>query len=624
MLPLHARPNVHARRGAGGLVLLGMLAACEADAPLATRARVVPRAAEVELTGARGVQAAWALTSAELPLAGVEAVGVSVAGVRRFARIVAAPGESRTRLPAGTVEATFWLSPPVPANGGRCDVRAEAHWDAGGGAGAHFELPAASAQPWTRVRLTASHSAATSTLTVRLRPVGDCKAAMLVAQSEVTPVVRAAEPTRPNLVLVVVDALRRDALDCTAATAADAPFVTSTWCARGAYFSSAWSTAPWTAPSVASMLTGLWPHEHGHVFADGDLQRLQPRLATLASKLSEAGYETQGVSANAWFSGPLAFGYDALVELFPRVGAAPAHRHADAVVDRALEFLTPPRRQPFFLTLHLVDVHQPLEAHEPPPAECSGVTPLPASWEGLERPVPSPDAEALRRLACRRALYRASLRFVDAQLARLDARLAALGLDRNTFVALVSDHGEEHWDHAASEYAVRDATQESWGVDHGHSLYRELTQVPLLVVPPVGSELRPGPRAGLVSSVDLFATLLALACAPVPANTGSRDLWPMLEAPSAPGRDVVVSESVLRGRHRLAVTTPALRAIGLEGFPPLVFDRADTTEQSPVAADAALYERGTELLRRVEQRRAGKSGLSPGDVAALRAMGYLQ
>jgi arylsulfatase A-like enzyme len=544
--------------------------------------------------------------------------------VRRFARIVAAPGESRTRLPPGTVEATFWLSPPVPANGGRCDVRAEARWDAGDGAVAQVDLPALPSQPWTRVRLTAGPGAAASTLTVRLQPVGDCQAKMFVAQSEITPAVRASESSRPNLVLVVVDALRRDALDCGPATAADAPFATSTWCARGAFFASAWSTAPWTAPSVASMLTGLWPHEHGHVFADGDLQRLQPRVATLASKLAEAGYETQGVSANAWFSGPLAFGYDALVELFPRVGAAPAHRHADAVVDRALELLAPPVRQPFFLTLHIVDVHQPLEAHDPLPAECGGVTPLPTSWEGLERPVPSPDAEALRRLACRRALYRASLRFVDAQLARLDARLAALSLERNTFVVLVSDHGEEHWDHAAEEYAVRDATQESWGIDHGHSLYRELTQVPLLVVPPVGSKLRPGPRPGLVSGVDLFATLLALARAPVPANTASRDLWPMLEDPSAPGRDVVVSESVLRGRHRLAVTTPALRAIALEGFPPLVFDLADTKERSPVAAEAGLYERGTELLRRIEQRRAGKTGLSPGDVAALRAMGYLQ
>ena len=130
----------------------------------------------------------------------------------------------------------------------------------------------------------------------------------------------------------------------------------------------------------------------------------------------------------------------------------------------------------------------------------------------------------------------------------------------------------------------------------------------------------------LVSVRDIFATLLGMAGAQLPASSRSRDLRRLL--PGGPGasawRTHVVSETTMYGPDRYSVSTGELRAIHTVGGRTLVFDRsADPLEKSPLPPDSPLAKRGQSLLKRALKEDTGHPRLSPEDRRALRALGYL-
>ena len=190
-------------------------------------------------------------------------------------------------------------------------------------------------------------------------------------------------------------------------------------------------------------------------------------------------------------------------------------------------------------------------------------------------------------------------------------------------MVLVSDHGEEVWEHAAVEMAA--GTRGPRGHGHGHTLYAELTRVPLLVVPTGGLDA-PRRSARLASVRDVFATLLALAEVPRPAASRSLDLLRLLRdpAPSA-WRSWVLSETTLYGPDRAAVTTPELRALRTARRGVLVFDRKnDPGENNPLSPDTPLARRGAALLERTQQPETRTAQPTKADQEALRALGYLE
>ena len=93
------------------------------------------------------------------------------------------------------------------------------------------------------------------------------------------------------------------------------------------------------------------------------------------------------------------------------------------------------------------------------------------------------------------ALYDGEIAYVDANLGRLFSRIAATGLDRDTVIVLVADHGEEFMEHGSLE-------------GHQWTLYEEVVRVPLIVHVP-GLE---GSRVAteVVSTVGVAPTLLDL------------------------------------------------------------------------------------------------------------------
>jgi arylsulfatase A-like enzyme len=124
-----------------------------------------------------------------------------------------------------------------------------------------------------------------------------------------------------------------------------------------------------------------------------------------------------------------------------------------------------------------------------------------------------------RYLEAATAWYDASIRAMDAEIARLVERLEELRLADSTLLAFVGDHGEEFLEHGRS-----------W---HGQSIYGDMINVPMLVrwpgVVPAGLVVE-----ATTQQIDLMPTLLELALLPVPEGAQGRSLLPLLAAPDDP------------------------------------------------------------------------------------------
>jgi len=299
-----------------------------------------------------------------------------------------------------------------------------------------------------------------------------------------------AEEPQKNLLLIVVDTLRADHLGSYGHTRRVSPEIDDL-AARGARFERAYATAPWTQPSVASVLTGLYPSSHG---ADR-LLRVLPRSAnTLAERLRQARYATAAVVSH-YLLGPR-FGFDQGFETFVHGTAlGPGRFSTPGVSARGDELLAGLAldERPFFLFLHYFDPHYSYERHPDAGfASANGAGRLDGkrSVEELRSLDPPPDiAEA----AFVRDLYDEEIRFTDAGIGRVLASLSRLGLADSTVVVLVSDHGEEFW-------------ERGW-LGHTRTLYDELVRVPLIIRSP---GLAPRTVGDPVSLVALAPTLLEL------------------------------------------------------------------------------------------------------------------
>jgi arylsulfatase A-like enzyme len=305
---------------------------------------------------------------------------------------------------------------------------------------------------------------------------------------------------------------------------------------RGVRFQHAFATSPWTLTSHASLFTGRWPHE----LSAGWKQPLDDTHPTLAARLSSFGYDTAGFVANLDYCGretglargfahyedyPLGVwevftryvGLGRRCDLFSlalvldkltggrRVGTRPlipySKEHAKSAEDIDRGFLNwlswqRTRGRPFFAFLNYNDAHTPYEVPDDSPR---GFGIRPASWR--ERLVlhqwNSLDKMKIpyRDVLLANDLYDDSIAYLDRRLGALLDELERRGVLDDTLVVVTSDHGEHLGDHLL--------------FFHGCSLYRQLVEVPLVVVSPKGvPEGLAVPEP--VSLRDLPATVLDL------------------------------------------------------------------------------------------------------------------
>ncbi len=390
-----------------------------------------------------------------------------------------------------------------------------------------------------------------------------------------------------NVLLITLDTTRADHIGCYGYQPALTPTLDKL-AAQGVLFEHAYTVAPLTLPSHASMMTGLYPAEHG--LRSNGRGSLSPSIPTLATTLVAAGYDTAGFVAafvlNAKFGLQRGFSVygDDLPRGNPTHDAIEQQRDAKLVVDSALAWLKTPRRRPFFCWVHLFDPHKPYQARS-------------AEFGDRFEKLP----------------YDGEIAYVDQQVARLIAYLDANHLRENTLIVVVGDHGEGLGDH------------EERG--HGSTLYNSALRVPWIWS---GRGISaPGSRvAQPVSLVDLAPTLLESLEVRVPANISGRSLRsalvgqpiesrpcfaatddPLLEHGCAPLRGIIA------GKWKY-VRSPEVELYHLSNDPQELKNLATThqerigpLEELLMAHEGSLTERGTAKVQLTAQERKGLASL---------------
>jgi arylsulfatase A-like enzyme len=320
-------------------------------------------------------------------------------------------------------------------------------------------------------------------------------------------------PTRPGgagpVIVVTMDTTRWDALSVHGGPAAASPNIAKL-AERATVFENAWSTSPWTLPSHASIFTGLYPSHHG---AGVSKPRLERRFVTLAEIFRRAGYRTAGfaggeLSASHW---GVAQGFE-----FYRDPEGFETR-GDRLTEAVQQFLDRAGREPFFLFANYFDPHGLYRAPDEfeelfDVAELRQKIHDAPLWGELSRgdsrvwrTIIAGGAEVTpEAVAYMRAAYLAEVAFMDHQIGRLVEWLENHGLFEAATIVLVSDHGEFLGEHGFFSHACR--------------LEPELTRIPLIVKWP--NQQQPRREKALVSQVDLFMTLAAIADPSVVARDG--------------------------------------------------------------------------------------------------------
>lgn len=371
-----------------------------------------------------------------------------------------------------------------------------------------------------------------------------------------------------NVVLIIVDTLAAEDVGCLAP--GEDPGCTprlDALAAGGVLFRRAQAAAPWTEPSIASLLTGLMPADHG---VTGILGVLAPEHVTLAEALKARGFATGGVVSNLMLGAK--YGFDQGFDDYDQSPVADAHAvTSQDVTDRALEFLDRSAGERFFLLAHYFDPHGPW-VHHPEFDRTSwyrgDLTPETPIRELRDR-LPDLTGDDLRYLV---GLYREEIAYTDAQVGRLLDGLASRGLNGSTLVVMAADHGEEFGRH-------------DW-IGHTVHLYDDLLHVPLIFSLP--GRLAPHAVDAPVSLLDVMPTLLALSAAPPDplAGPGVSLVPALLGGPAPPDRELRAEVSFTALKDWPSHVRAAYKSSLLVGNDKVIHDLAsDVWERYDLAAD---------------------------------------
>jgi arylsulfatase A-like enzyme len=352
-----------------------------------------------------------------------------------------------------------------------------------------------------------------------------------------------------NVVVYVSDALRADHLGCYGARFVNTKTIDEL-AAGGVRFDQAISAAPWTAPSMTSMVTGLYAHRHGYLHWDAELD---PTTETLFRALGAHGYEV----------GTFVFDRNYLFKELPEANVL----GTSETLDGAVSWLREKRDKPFLLFFHNWATHMPYGILHSVRTDW-----LAAKTEVIEG-IQGDSASALEatREAYRRAVERQSEELVASMLEELDA----LGLRENTVFAFISDHGES-W---GERFIAKDEVKGVYHM-HGATLYDEIVNVPLILSAP--GRLEPMVVTEQVRSVDLMPTLLELAGVPAREIDGESLLRVDGDRPA------VIAGTDMGALTKLAVRKPPWKLIlHVESGEEEAYDlRADPRELDSRPADA--------------------------------------
>ncbi|GAB4341811.1 MAG: sulfatase-like hydrolase/transferase [Candidatus Abyssubacteria bacterium] len=334
-----------------------------------------------------------------------------------------------------------------------------------------------------------------------------------------------AQPTeKPNVIIIVLDTVRQDRLSVYGCERETSPNMKKL--AGESWVFDAYATSPWTLPSHATMMTGLYPTECG---TGPEIEyHIDKRNRTLAEIFQDNGYFTAAIVANYGMLGhssglPQGFHYYYakpretesafpffasyfFKRLWPRSRALivlPCAR-AETVTQNAIRCIRERKGDnPIFLFLNYMDAHFPYMPprpystkwfSEPSDVDFSVVR----GWVRHKEATTEAEQRMLElEYEHRLGQYDGAIAYLDAQLGVLFDSLKEMGLYDDSLIVLTSDHGEFFFEHNFFE--------------HPGPPYQEVIRVPLIVKPPTARGEKPGRVTGSVSLTELFHMTLDYA-----------------------------------------------------------------------------------------------------------------
>lgn len=353
----------------------------------------------------------------------------------------------------------------------------------------------------------------------------------------------------PDILLIVLDTVGEGHLGVHGYARPTTPGLDG-WAQRAAVFEHAVASSSWTLPSVGSIFTGqpLSRHGAGTLLAgngiEADFAALDPSSPTLAEHLKSRGYHTVAVVNNTVLDPRTGMdrGFD-VYDFFPATNEQ--LRRADVVVDLTLRYLERDDGRPWFVLAHFFDPHMDYDPHPSVRHRFAqeGPRDYPVSeLEDLQQKAASVD-QASRFFV--RAAHDEEILYLDGQIDRLLRNLQESGALETTLVILVSDHGEELFEHE--------------GFEHGHTLYEELLRVPLMF-------WGPGVQAHRVETPvsinDILPTVLEAVGGPSPpADVDGVSQWRAVTGRGPARSRALMAEGVIHGGEQKALLDWPLKLI---------------------------------------------------------------
>jgi choline-sulfatase len=393
----------------------------------------------------------------------------------------------------------------------------------------------------------------------------------------------------PSVILISVDTLRADHLSCYGYRRVSAPHIDRV-ASNGTLFSAVDSQIPMTLPSHVSLFTSTYPFSNG---IEDNGEKLPSHAVTLATILKSRGFATAAFAGGFVLDSRFGLnqGFDVYDSPFDLHGQTTTDtgdikRIGEDVVRSAIDWMTATLRRPFFVFVHLYDLHTPYNL---PPAER-------ARFGGG---------------------YDGELQYVDEQIGRLWEFLSQQRLLQNTMVVLTADHGEGLGEHGEGT--------------HGYFVYQSTLWVPLIIRWPGEARKLPPRVETPVGLIDVAPTILQVLGIPEPPQFQGRSLLGLAKESHAPR--AVFSESLYGHRH---FGTSSLWSLRLgrykyieaprREFYDLVDDPHETRNLYSQKRSLALASREQLLALRARfhpERGAESTSLDPEAIARLSSLGYV-
>jgi arylsulfatase A-like enzyme len=318
----------------------------------------------------------------------------------------------------------------------------------------------------------------------------------------------------PNVVLIIVDALRAEHLSCYGYRENKTPNIDNL-AKDGILFTRHFAQSSWTKPQVATMLTSLYPSTHQTYLKP---HTLPDTVETIAEAMKKLGYATGGIVSNVNLSPLFNFhqGFDyfrylgpnyfffaresssklclynflRLVRerfLFKKKYVYHYYQDGNVVNQKAFAWLDEVKGSPFFLWLHYMEPHDPYFSH-------------PYNGQAVARvSTPNPPSESATMI---RSLYDGEITYCDVRIGEFLNFLKEHGMYDDCLILLTADHGEEFYDHG--------------GWWHGTTLYEEQVHIPLIMKLP-GNKRKGTIDNSMVRSLEIAPTILDAVGSNIPA-----------------------------------------------------------------------------------------------------------